>query len=37
MTNLGPLGWVTDAAGYRYEALRTSHRHAMAAYAGGAA
>jgi alkylated DNA repair protein (DNA oxidative demethylase) len=20
MTNLGPLGWVTDAAGYRYEA-----------------
>ncbi|HEY1415147.1 MAG TPA: alpha-ketoglutarate-dependent dioxygenase AlkB [Caulobacteraceae bacterium] len=21
MTNLGPLGWVTDAAGYRYEAL----------------
>jgi alkylated DNA repair protein (DNA oxidative demethylase) len=22
MTNLGPLGWVSDAAGYRYEALR---------------
>ena len=21
MTNLGPLGWVTDAAGYRYQAL----------------
>ena len=21
MTNLGPLGWVTDAVGYRYEAL----------------
>ena len=19
MTNLGPLGWITDAAGYRYE------------------
>ena len=24
MTNLGPLGWITDAAGYRYEA-----RHPM--------
>ncbi len=22
MTNMGPLGWVSDAAGYRYEALR---------------
>ena len=28
MTNLGPLGWVTDAAGYRYEAasIRSDRR-----------
>jgi len=24
MTNLGPLGWVTDAAGYRYQPLHPS-------------
>ena len=37
MTNLGPLGWITDAAGYRYEATPPGDRPALAADAAGAA
>ena len=35
MTNCGPLGWVTDRTGYRYDGNDPEHRKAVAGDAGG--